>query len=299
VENRTPDSGRTRQGFRPRHFALAFLFAYGVAAGVSWAFTNKVEFSERGAYRYIKSNGIPDHITGRFPNSGNPNRISEQDYEFRVPMHPAFASKSTDLYLGKFGVAINGVPFDPGAAEWWNNNPRSGWQYEAMSGARPLGLDQNNAHVQPNGAYHYHGTPTGLIAEHSGAGAMLLLGYAADGFPIYANTGGWRSSYRVKTGTRPGGPGGAYDGSFTADYEYVVGLGDLDECNGREGVTPEYPEGTYFYVITEDYPFIPRCWKGTPDASFRLGPGGPPPGGFQGGPSGRRPPPPPPGFGPP
>ena len=34
------------------------------------------------------------------------------------------------------------------------------------------------------------------------------------------------------------------------DWNYVGGMGDLDECNGRWGPTPEYPEGTYYYVST-------------------------------------------------
>ncbi len=56
-----------------------------------------------------------------------------------------------------FGVALNGLPLDPGTAEFWHNDPN--WNYEAMSGKMDLGLDENNAHVQPNGAYHYHGLP--------------------------------------------------------------------------------------------------------------------------------------------
>ena len=51
-------------------------------------------------------------------------------------------------------------------------------------------------------------------------------------------------------------------GAFTQDYEYVEGLGDLDECNGRIGVTPEFPEGIYYYVVTDDFPFFTRCLKG-------------------------------------
>ena len=113
---------------------------------------------------------------------------------------------------------------------------------------------------------------------------MLLVGYAADGFPIYTSYGysvatdaksplkKMRSSYRLKQGQRPGepnGPGGKYDGQFTADYEYVKGSGDLDECNGRFGVTPEYPQGIYHYYITEEFPFVSRFWRGTPDASFK------------------------------
>ena len=55
-------------------------------------------------------------------------------------------------------------------------------QYEALSGAVPLGIDANNAHVQPTGAYHYHGVPTGLLRDLGAsprAGVMLLRGAKA------------------------------------------------------------------------------------------------------------------------
>jgi YHYH protein len=51
-------------------------------------------------------------------------------------------------------------------------------------------------------------------------------------------------------------------GTFTQDYEYVAGSGDLDECNGRMGVTPEFPGGTYHYYVTDTYPYVQRCVKG-------------------------------------
>ena len=51
-------------------------------------------------------------------------------------------------------------------------------------------------------------------------------------------------------------------GAFTQDYEYVDGIGDLDQCNGRFGVTPEFPNGIYYYVVTDDFPFFTRCLKG-------------------------------------
>lgn len=242
---------------------------------------NRVRIWVDGSYRYIESNGIPNHDTGAFPNSGNPNTISEQQYHFRVPAAPQRAGRVTPLGMQPFGVAINGVPFDPGAAEYWNNNPQSGWQYEALSEFVQLGMDQNHAHVQPSGAYHYHGLPTGLTGA--------LLGYAADGFPIYGGSGGptGRSSYQLKIGTRPSGPSGTYDGRFVQDYEYVAGAGDLDECNGRSGVTTEYPQGTYYYIITATFPFIPRCFVGTPDLSFQRGVGPPPMRGGQSMPQGR------------
>jgi len=246
----------------------------------------EAQISVDGYYRVIRSNGLPEHDTGRFPNSGNPHRIQENSKTYRVPLNPEYRAQTTRLGLWPFGVAINGVPFDPGAAEFWRRDFNSGWQYEALGGAVDLGVDRNNAHVQPDGSYHYHGLPTGLLERFSDSNVPILLGYAADGFPIYGpygylnadnSTSGMtklNSSYRVKSGTRPDGPGGRYDGSFVQDYEYVVGLGDLDDCNGRTGVTREYPEGTYYYVITDSFPFIPRCFHGTPDRSFMRGPGG-------------------------
>ena len=52
--------------------------------------------------------------------------------------------------------------------------------------------------------------------------------------------------------------------------QVLAGLGDLDECNGRSGVTPEFPNGTYYYVISNSFPFIGRCLQGTPSTDFRL-----------------------------
>lgn len=243
---------------------------------------SKVTITVTGGERVIAANGLPNHATGRFPNRGNPNAITEKNQRFHVPMNPKASEKPTLASIAWFGVALNGVPFEPGTAEFWNEDRN--WNYEAQGGTINLGLDRNNAHVQPNGAYHYHGLPSGLMEKLGGDGSkMLLVGYAADGFPIYTSYGHrvatdaksplkkMRSSYRLKQGERPSepnGPGGKYDGQFTADYEYAKGSGDLDECNGRFGVTPEYPQGIYHYYITEEFPFVSRFWRGTPDRSF-------------------------------
>jgi hypothetical protein len=270
----------------------------------------RVRIDERDGVRHFEADGIPDHATGQFPNRGNPNRIQSQTYRLRMPLRPVKAGQITLLPRGPFGIALNGVLFDPGTAEFWRNEPRSGWNYDALSGRIDLGLDRNHAHVQPSGAYHYHGVPTGLLERVAQPGRPALLGYAADGFPIYGPQGhsrpadsasplaDLRPSWRLRNGTRPSGPGGGYDGTYVEDYEYVAGAGDLDACNGRDGVTPEFPAGTYHYVITMGFPFVPRCFAGIPDASFRQGPphdragrpgGGPPPGGP---PPGGPPPPP-------
>jgi len=239
---------------------------------------SEVQITEEGDQRVIRANGLPNHSTGKFPNPGNPNSIQPQNYFFKIPLRPATNAVFTPLERQPIGVAVNGVVFDPGTAEYWKNDPSSGWRKEGIvQGKGTLGMDQNMAHVQPNGAYHYHGVPTGLVEKLPGEGRKLI-GYAADGFPICTQTPEDHPSYQLKTGNRPGGtqgPGGVYDGTYTQDFDFSANSGTLDEANGRTGATPEHPEGTYFYVATREFPFYPRQLKGTPDPSFqRRGPGG-------------------------
>ena len=108
---------------------------------------------------------------------------------------------------------------------------------------------------------------------------MLHVGWAADGFPIYYSYGfesandnsssvkSLGSSYQMKSGDRPGdgdsAPCGPHTGVYSADYEYVEGLGDLDECNGMTF------KGSYGYYVTDGYPYILNCFKGTIDSSFQ------------------------------
>jgi hypothetical protein len=264
---------------------------------------NQSTISESGAERSVRSNAIPDHLVGPFPSPGNPNRIAEQRYAFQIPANPRPQPQITWLHHPAgaqgppnqpFGVALNGVLFDPGTAEFWRGDRDLGWNYEALGGAVGLGLDEHHAHVQPNGAYHYHGLPKPVMDQLALAPDQHspIVGWAADGFPIYALRGHadpqnaaspmktLRSSYSLKPGQRPAppaGPGGAHDGAFVQDYQFVSGHGDLDECDGRICVTPEFPNGTYAYFLTAEWPVIPRGFRGEP-ASLR-GEGGMTPGG--------------------
>src|SRR5882724_10215268 len=152
--------------------------------------TNRVTIMVTGGERIVSANGWPDHKPGEFPRPRNPNTISYQNYNFHLPARPEVGAQPTPAGHSLFGVALNGVPFDPGTAEFWNRDPRSGWNYEAKSGFLNLGLDENNAHVQPTGAYHYHGLPIGLAQKIGRDGSkMAMVGYAADGFPIYTDYG--------------------------------------------------------------------------------------------------------------
>ncbi len=297
--------GPGRGQFR-RHTATKAQSVRLVPASESTRWRNEVQVVLRGSSRQIESNGIPDHQVGAFPNRDNPNEIAPQRYQHELPADPKPQAQPSQL-RGSIGVAVNGVPFDPGAAEFWMGDPGFGWNYEALGGAVPLGLDENHAHVQPTGAYHYHGLPTLLLSDLGvkASAHSPIVGWAADGFPIYALYGysdpkdsnssiaEVKSSYQLKSGQRPGGqePDGDYDGAFVQDYDYVAGKGDLDECNGRFVVTPEFPDGTYAYFLTNDWPVIPRLLRGEP-VQLR-GPGLPPGGlggpGGPGGPGGRPP----------
>lgn len=248
-----------------------------------------VSVTVRNGVRRIRANGLPNHETGQFPNANNPNAITAQSYDYSLPVDPDTNSKVDAYQIPQpFGIGVNGVLFDPLAAEYYRNDRNSGWNYNALGGGINLGLDDNEAHVQPTGAYHYHGLPEGLADTVARKGHSPLIGWAGDGFPIYLNRGykkprntnsglkRLQSSFQLKSGTRPSGPGGTYNGDFVEDYEYVAGSGDLDAANGRFQKTPEFPDGTYCYVLSTDYPVIPRAFRGDLANSFAKtgGPGG-------------------------
>jgi hypothetical protein len=263
---------------------------------------SKYSWSSDGINRMLIGNGIPNHEVGTFPNSNNPNSISEQNVSKSFTLCPSIIYESGLELVGPamaIAYALNSVKFDPATAGRCNDagecslaRGEGNWNIEALGHETfDFGDDMNHAHVQPNGAYHYHGIPELLIDFLGDKDGMTLVGWASDGFPVYARYGyadpensqsqlkALTTSYRLKSQpdeNRPntltailGGPNANSNinkpipmGAFTQDYEYVEGLGDLDECNGIFGVTPEFPDGIYYYVVTDDFPFFTRCLKG-------------------------------------
>jgi hypothetical protein len=216
------------------------------------------------SYRFIVSNGLPEHETGPFPTRGNPNTIREQDHSYRVTRNPIKTDVITSTRIS--GVALNGIPFEPNTAETYDVN--DDWAIEAFdaNGVGGLGIDWSNAHVQPNGTYHYHAAPEGLLAEalKDQSGDMIQVGWAADGFPIYfSQSNKYSSSWKVRAGSRPtGAPRGEHDGTYSQDFEFKEKSGDLDQCNGV------VVDREYIYIITNTFPYVQRCVFGTPDQSF-------------------------------
>ncbi|WP_068546499.1 YHYH protein [Thalassotalea crassostreae] len=228
----------------------------------------------------FKTNAIPNHD---FNDGGRsfPNDVSAQNDTFEITSSPSFAAAITPISLSMDNaILLNGVKVDLLAAGCYGvgngkvgcNDMAQAWRYDPMSPSAGFLVDSHNAHAQPDGTYHYHGTPNAFYHAENNGIASPVVGFAADGFPIYGpyfdDEGVIRkasSSYRLITGNRPttnGSPGGSYDGTFRDDNEYVEGLGDLDECNGMT------IDGVYGYYITDNYPYVVNCFKGTPDPTF-------------------------------
>jgi hypothetical protein len=171
------------------------------------------------------------------------------------------------------GITLSGILLRPGTAEYYDPTGRrgfsrdrsSGWRVEGMGAASQLGMDHANAHVDHRGLYHYHAPADIWTGDLIGNEGDSLIGYAADGFEIHYVGDQARSSWQLKSGTRPSGvdsPGGRYDGTYEQDYTYRAGSGTLDECNGATVA------GRYIYFATHSYPFFPRCFKGTVSDDF-------------------------------
>ncbi|MFK7948954.1 MAG: YHYH protein [Saprospiraceae bacterium] len=258
-------------------FSKAFVYknsTYGTQTNVVFKDGNRV----------MKTNALPNHSTGEFPRKGNPNTISAQDITYRIPLNPKLSGEPK--WAREPGVALNGVKFEPETAERFVCETGEVYKIEAFQELVNLGLDYNHAHVQPTGAYHYHGVPTELVKLLDKGEDLILIGYAKDGFPMYySKSGQYKPSYKLSEELRTG-DACSYknprqgmdkelnntqpDGTFVSDWEYVNGLGELDECNGME------INGQYAYFVTDEYPYVSRCLKGV---FTEKRPKGPPPGG--------------------
>lgn len=264
-------------------------------SGYNLANVQAIYFTDEDVY--IESTGIPEYDIGPFPD-GNPSTPGEQDYRFLIYKSPQEeAGTHTSTPLGPIGVFINGVPlFNALDAHSWQNEDV--WHQNAVV-AEADGFDACLGHPAPdpggnisNGMYHHHQNPVCLREQvgDDGSDHSPILAWAFDGYPIYGpfafsepsdSTSGIRrmeSSYQLRDITvrhtlsdgtelpqNQWGPnvGGAYPlGYYVEDYEFLAGVGDLDEFNGQFCVTPQYPEGTYAYFVTIDsadasaYPYM-------------------------------------------
>lgn len=250
-----------------------------------------------GTQRTLTGNGIPNHGV---PGGVFKTPLSARTVIKTFPLKPVLGTAVTEV--AEPGFALNGIKFSPKVTgicgtsavsasdcymgmdldEWWMvatpGNASLPWEFA-------FGLDENHGHAhydhhtyQMDTLYHYHGIPTGLVAKlnPNSATSMTLVGWAIDGFPMYSVQGyadatdptsgvvDMRSSFELVETPAAGRPAVAQFplGHFAQDWTYIGGSGDLDECNGRFGVTPEFPDGIYHYHLTRTFPFVQHCVKG-------------------------------------
>ena len=244
------------------------------------------------------ANGFDTEACYNYTSSSEPSKDTNNKWTSGAKVWSSGALRCT--WIAYFAYMNNSVKVEVGTAETYTS---SGTTYK-VSGKniyQDVGLDPSNAHNQPTmspgssqkfyGYYHVHGMPEGHIARlGKGNSTMTLIGFAVDGFPVYARygytnpnstNGGvavMKSNYRLRTsaeltaagyGSRPSASIAPY-GSFEQDWVFdatstLSSKGHLDACNGRYGVTPESPTtSVYHYFITDSYPYVPRCVFGTP-----------------------------------
>ncbi len=276
---------------------------------------------------YVKATGVPAFVTGPFA-TGPVSTALNNNYIIKMPLNPAVATTNTLVGNGAIAAFINGtVAYKAGDGGSYNNLNQ--WHSNAVY-FENRGFDCAHGHPGPmTSDYHHHQNPSAFNIETVPSSSICniyladglyvpnaathgpLIGFAADGFPIYGAYGYTNPldpttpikritpSYRLRNitarttlldGTAAVGPTltemvqimgpgqpqiQAILGAYLEDFEYVAGLGDLDESNGRFCKTPEYPNGIYCYFATIDannkpvYPYLlGKYYHGTVQATL-------------------------------
>lgn len=191
--------------------------------------------SVSGSSRTLATNDLPLRLpTGTFPISPsdpayqydhNPNSIAPQIANYSIAANPTAASVPSCTGLGPIGVTIAGVFL-------FNGLDAAGRD----AGAHEI---QDSCDGHPNGqdAYHYHSISTCLASGKPNT--SLLVGYAFDGYGIYAER---NAQDKLPTDA------------------------DLDACHGRTSTVIWDGEmrTMYHYDVTLEYPYTVGCFHGTP-----------------------------------
>jgi len=223
----------------------------------SWNPTVKLTYSTSSVL--MQPTGIPNHARDAYyavPNAGvvvpdattatiikDPTKA--QTYNFTIPTTPKYASAITNTALGSIGVMISGaVLFNPFEGDGKTVAMASNFTITDANGITASFVDKCAGHPAPmQGAYHYHGLPNCITAKVDKISKPShIIGFALDGFPIYGD--------RDNKGK-------------------LVTAKNLDQCNGINSATPEFPKGIYHYVLlgTADVHSSIVCFHGEVDPS--------------------------------
>lgn len=207
---------------------------------------------EADGYDIIDEEGnlrISDPGAGTGPPSGSSCLEATPDNSIRmtflIPASPKLASSNDQISIVEnVGVSKDGIPLTGHPPSATSGPP--GIPSGASTNALIPAIDPCGGHMDPFGYYHLHFGAEEInnvfeayqISEVSCTNfeqsTTAFIGYAKDGFPIYASKD--------------------MDGSTPSD---------LDECQGHSAPTMDYPEGVYHYhVSSSNAPNLPTCLKG-------------------------------------
>lgn len=199
-----------------------------------------------GDFRF-RSNGVPNHALEDeyiMPDDGTTcvphpttacshiepvsTAIQANDLDYTITTNPEKADLTASLPFGPMGVMISGSPvYNPYEGDGVTVAMNANFTLKNPQGKDVAFMDSCNGHPSPHPAeqYHYHGLPGCVTAQVDETdGPSHIIGYAFDGFPVYGDRD--INGAQIKPET-------------------------LDECNGIESATPEFPDGIYHYVMLE------------------------------------------------
>lgn len=207
---------------------------------------------EADGYDMVNGDGTVniEDFSGGMPNTDISNCLAAApnnslQLTFIVPIDPKLATSNNEIEeVELIGLTLDGIPINGDPPSAVNGPIRGGPGGGGVATEINFpSLDPCGGHHDPAGYYHWHFVPqvVNQVLEANGiteisctkvtqTTAVQLVGFAKDGFPIYA---------------------------------YADEPTDLDECGGRIAATAEFSDGVYHYVAsTTAAANVPKCLKG-------------------------------------
>lgn len=206
------------------------------------------EAMETDGYDIVEANGdIRFNDPGSGTMSSGPSCLgatadNNLQLTFYIPAVPKMASANDEIrVIENIGVSKDGIPITGPPPSVVNGPPGM-----PGAGGNIPSLDPCGGHPDPFGYYHLHfgaEEMNNVLTAHNitevsctnfTQSETAFVGYAKDGYPIYAS--------KDNGGSLPS---------------------DLDECQGHTAPTADYPDGIYHYHLSStNAPNLPPCLKG-------------------------------------
>ncbi|XP_077998788.1 uncharacterized protein LOC144451758 [Glandiceps talaboti] len=172
----------------------------------------------------IQTNAVPDHATGTFPDPANDLPNLLTAQEFLLRVPKDPEVADLPACLPEGPIAIA-----TNGIPFYSVVDDFGG--DAVGGAFQDATDLCQGRTDVQGRYYYRDYPTCLSSETDGVPSSII-GVAMDGFAIY--------------------------GPIDEDGVRLTSA-DLDECHGKLN-----NQGVYQYHVTDDFPYVMGCFKGSP-----------------------------------